>query len=510
MLFYSRYPLFLEHSHQVLYLFVMGKSDPKEVSDFTKSLALAESGDVTAMGNIAHWYYNGVGVEINKNKSFEWYTKLASVGNPLGIFCLATLFYLPGVVVAKDLAEGERMLQEAFEIYLSQANQGDACSQNSVGNMLFQGQGVAKNCEQALEWYSLAAGNGNIWSMYSLAEAYLYGRGVETDYDLAIEWLARFAEKAGPDECFRLNSIASKFRWGWDGVLLDHEKSMKLLRIGVSYGCASCYGTLGDYLHDGIATQRDESGALECWRKAAGLGNPLALIKLGDVYVAGLLVEKNLGMAARFYIQASELNPRMSCRVCSKLYRLNDVNYRFKAGSILEGILEFEPDGFWERRQIDTLDLIFLAEFLLKEHIPAKPLLAIRCYKKVVELGDHLASSAWRSLGFLYLDGVGVPKDYSESVKCFIKAAMLGDADACLELGSAYSLARGVTADYKEAYAWWNIARSLGNKKAEEKISSAEAHLSRDQISDAQTRSTFLHNSILASCDEAERKFRSD
>jgi TPR repeat protein len=488
----------------------MGNKDYKEVSDFTKDLALAESGDAMGMIGVAHRYYNGIGVNIDRNKSFEWYNKAASIGSADGIWSLAKLFYLSGEVVVKDPVEGERMLQEAFRIFLNQANQGDAYSQNAVGNMLLQGEGVARSYEQALDWYRLGAGNGNIWSMYSLAEAYLYGRGVINDYDLAIEWLARFAEKGGPDECFRLDNIASKFRWGWDGVLLDHAKSMKLLRIGVSYGCASCYGTLGDYLHDGIATQRDESGALECWRKAAGLGNPHALIKLGDVYVAGLLVEKNLGMAARFYIQASELNSRMRCQVCLKLYRLGDFNSRFEAESILEATLKLKPDGYWERVQIDMLSLYYLAEFLLKEHIPAKPILAIRCYNKIIEIGGNFAPLAWKSLGFLYLNGVGVPRDYSESVRCFIKAAMLGDADACRELGFAYCLARGVISDHKEAYAWWNIARSLGDKKAEEEMSSVEAHLSQDQIKDAQARSSLLHNSMLESCDEANRKYSSD
>jgi len=56
----------------------MGNKDYKEVSDFTKDLALAESGDAMGMIGVAHRYYNGIGVNIDRNKSFEWYNKAAS------------------------------------------------------------------------------------------------------------------------------------------------------------------------------------------------------------------------------------------------------------------------------------------------------------------------------------------------------------------------------------------------------------------------------------------------
>ncbi len=488
----------------------MGKNDSKEVSDFTKELALAEAGDSKSMIGIAHRYYYGIGVNIDKNESFSWYKKAVSIGSADGLWSLAKLFYLSGVVVTKDPGEGERLLQEAFGIYLKQANQGDVYSQNAVGNMLSSGEGVTKSYEQALEWYRLGASNGNIWSMYSLAEAFLYGRGVETDYDLAIEWFARFAEKAGPDECYRLDRIASSFRWGWDGVLVDYERSMKLVRIGVSYGGASCYATLGNYLHEGIATQKDDAGALECWSKAASLGDPMALMTLGDVYGAGLLVEKNTRIATRYYMKAAELNPWFRSKISLKLYRLGDFDSRFEAKKTLEDILKVKPDGWWERAMMDSFSFLGLAELLMKECIPPEPELAIRCYEKIIEISTNHAPIAWRSLGVMYLDGVGVPRDYSESVKCFTKAAMLGDSDACRELGFAYYLARGVGLDYTEAYAWWNIARSLGDKKSEEELSSVEVKMTKSQINDAQARSTFLHKSISVCRDEAKRKNLSD
>ncbi len=484
---------------------VMKKNDIKEISDFKKDLGLAEAGDVKAMIAVADRYYNGFGVSVDKDESFAWCQKAASIGSADGLWKLSKLFYLSGDVVEKNPEEGERLLQEAFGIYLKQANQGDADSQNAVGVMLSLGDGVAKSSEQAVEWFRLGAGNGNMWSMYNLAEAYLYGRGVVIDYDLAIDWFGRFAEKGGPGEWSRLTHVAHTFRWGWNGVLVDCEKAIKLLRIGVSYGSADCYDSLGDYLRDGIGVQRDDSGALECWQKAASLGNPAALMTLGDVYAAGSMVDRNAGIAARYYMQAVQLNPWLRSKVALKLYRLDDFNYRFQAGVILREILEVKPNNFWEREMMSSGTFLELAEFLKK----GQPDLAIRCYKKIIEVWA-CSAPAWLSLGLMYFDGVGVPRDYAESVKCFTKAAMLGDSAACRELGHAYHLARGVDLDCTEAYAWWNIARSFGDVKSEEGLSMVEASMTQDQIKDGQTRSTFLHNSILVSCDEAKRKDLSD
>ena len=61
--------------------------------------------------------------------------------------------------------------------------------------------------------------------------------------------------------------------------------------------------------------------------------------------------------------------------------------------------------------------------------------------RKVAELGD--AEAQW-SLGNLYLDGQGVPQDYTQAAFWWSKAAEQGHAQAQYNLGLSYGFGRGV------------------------------------------------------------------
>ena len=61
---------------------------------------------------------------------------------------------------------------------------------------------------------------------------------------------------------------------------------------------------------------------------------------------------------------------------------------------------------------------------------------------------------AQRELGVCYYKGDGVPQDYTEAVKWFLKAAEQGDATAQLCIGNCYDFGNGVPQDYSEAVKW--------------------------------------------------------
>ena len=55
----------------------------------------------------------------------------------------------------------------------------------------------------------------------------------------------------------------------------------------------------------------------------------------------------------------------------------------------------------------------------------------------------------------MYQNGQGVPQDYKEAVKWYLKAAEQGNAIAQNHLGVMYDQGKGVTQDYKEAAKWY-------------------------------------------------------
>ena len=62
------------------------------------------------------------------------------------------------------------------------------------------------------------------------------------------------------------------------------------------------------------------------------------------------------------------------------------------------------------------------------------------------------------NIGEMYLRGLGVPRDHSEALKWFLKAAELGHGQASYKAGWLYSVGQGAPQDYVQAYLWFSVA----------------------------------------------------
>ena len=85
-------------------------------------------------------------------------------------------------------------------------------------------------------------------------------------------------------------------------------------------------------------------------------------------------------------------------------------------------------------------------------------------------LSEQEDSDGLAGLGFLYLDGIGVPQDDKKSFEFMLSAAMLGSEIAQSQVGLALANGQGVKQDYEEAYAWFLIAINNGNEEAQQGI----------------------------------------
>ncbi len=85
-------------------------------------------------------------------------------------------------------------------------------------------------------------------------------------------------------------------------------------------------------------------------------------------------------------------------------------------------------------------------------------------FKKLAEQGD---ADAQFSLGVMYADGQGVPKDEQQAVVWYRKAAEQGDALAQYNLGNMYANGRGVPKDEQQAVAWYRKAAEQGLASAQ-------------------------------------------
>ncbi|MGE0471874.1 MAG: tetratricopeptide repeat protein [Nitrospira sp.] len=71
----------------------------------------------------------------------------------------------------------------------TQANQGDAEAQNSLGELYAKGMGMPQDYAQARAWYEKAAAQGHPLAQNNLAELYFAGLGVPQDYVRAYMWV---------------------------------------------------------------------------------------------------------------------------------------------------------------------------------------------------------------------------------------------------------------------------------------------------------------------------------
>jgi len=117
-----------------------------------------------------------------------------------------------------------------------------------------------------------------------------------------------------------------------------------------------------------------------------------------------------------------------------------------------------------------SLLFIFASKAVLSSDIDECRAQTSNSFSSCKKLADDGNPDGIFGLGMLYLEGIGVSRDFDKSFKLMHKAAMLGNAFAQLQLGQAYVNGHGVTQDFEEGYVWLLIAKENGNEIAQQGI----------------------------------------
>jgi len=92
---------------------------------------------------------------------------------------------------------------------------------------------------------------------------------------------------------------------------------------------------------------------------------------------------------------------------------------------------------------------------------------ALREWRPLAEQGH---AAAQYSVGLLYANGQGVPKDDVQARQWYEKSATQGRADAQVNLGILYDYGRGVPQDFKKAVYWYRLSAHQGNDLAQRQL----------------------------------------
>jgi TPR repeat protein len=162
----------------------------------------------------------------------------------------------------------ERLSGSAEEVaaFIREATeQGEPEAQARLGQLLLDGNGVARDEAAALGWFVKAARAGHVEAINMVGRCYDLGLGTVVDKRQAAKWFRAAAER-GLD--WGMYNYATALALG-DGVEEDKAEALALFRRAAAMGNAKAINHVGSFYEDGWVVRRDLTQAARCYRTAA-------------------------------------------------------------------------------------------------------------------------------------------------------------------------------------------------------------------------------------------------
>ena len=236
--------------------FLFGGDDCPQDHAQAYALFLEETlaGNALAMFDLGRMLADGLGCEIDAEKSREWYAQAL----------------------------------EAF--HNAEEEQSDRFLEYRIGKMYAAGLGTEQDYTEAADWLSRSAGKGYKYAQYSLAGLYYRGQGVEQSYETAHGLYTASAAQRFPYASYELGKM---YR---DGLGYEKDEARSAAHFSRAY---AGFRVLEQQSHDdrlqyrigwmllhGVGTEKDEQAARRWFEKAAELGNPHAQYSLAKLILA--------------------------------------------------------------------------------------------------------------------------------------------------------------------------------------------------------------------------------
>ena len=133
------------------------------------------------------------------------------------------------------------------------------------------------------------------------------------------------------------------------------------------------------------------------------------------------------------------------------------------------------------------------------EGVPKNDTEAVKWFRKAADQGH---ATAQFNQGLMYASGIGgVPENDTEAVKWYRKAADQGFAPAQYNLGLMYAYGDGVPESSIRAYVWWSMAKTQGAEVAKGNLDILKPQMTKQQIAEAQALAAKCYESNYKDCD---------
>lgn len=366
-----------------------------------------EEGCTPAMTYLASMFEQGLGVEVDPQKTLELLYKAADLNDGEACNRLAYL-HAVGKFVGQNFGI-------AVEFHKKAANLGVVKSQCDLGRHYSEGLGVQQSFVDAKRWYELAARSGHNLAQHKLASFLLSKNNPLQDTTAGINWLEVAASGGNVQAqfeagCFRLGITYPELK--------DHKKAADWLDTAANNGSVLAVYEIGHCFEYGIGVEQSYQAAGLNYFEAFKHGNVEAAFALGTFFENGLGFDRNYEKAISFYRQAAEKFH------VSALYNLGRM-YHFGMG------------------------------------VSADQAAAHRLFLLAAERGHVICQFI---VGKAHLTGSGgVKVNLEEGVSWITRAARSGLAEAQAELGVLFLTGKGGELDYSAALNWSVAAAEQGD-----------------------------------------------
>lgn len=149
------------------------------------------------------------------------------------------------------------------------AEAGSAEAQARLGQMLLDGDGVARDMPQALDWFERAARAGHLEAANMVGRCHDLGWGTKVDKAKAAAW---FRQAAGRGLTWAKYNYATLLALG-EGVAEDKATALALFEEAAEEGNAKAHNFVGSFHEDGWVVASDMAEAARRYRIAAEGGD---------------------------------------------------------------------------------------------------------------------------------------------------------------------------------------------------------------------------------------------
>ncbi len=323
-------------------------------------------------GNEAEQYYQRALAEANAGNYPAAMTDFKEAGKRghSDAYCNLGLMHLYGI-------GGEPAIQTARD-YLELAALGGSMRAEYELGSLAENDPAGADYDQAALHYNRAALAGHVPAMIAIGRFYESGRGVHPSPILAAEFYRKAAAAGSAEAQYALGELYVSEALGTP----DLERAFEYFSLAAAQGFPGGYGGLGYIYEHGWGDNRpDLAQARKFYRRAAELGDPAAMVNLGDL----LARDGNDAEALQLYQNAANSD------YAPAWHRL--------------GLRHFSGSG---------------------EEAPDYAAARL-CFLRAARRGN---AASWINLGIMYeLGRGGAPDDY-HAEECYLQAKQMGHPEA--------------------------------------------------------------------------------